>query len=231
MAKPKAMPKWVTPERQAHLVRLWAQFGNKCLLGHQTCSNLDHYIYREPKAVKVAKPVIVPCQDSNGEPIRDKHGEPIHIILYRALTSVIYEEKQARLYELKSERQIDTWQADDRGQRQAELKAERRQMHSLGERRYPLRGRFSNIAQDIFFDRQAQHYLEGLGISGLTFKPFAKVRIASSYMCLFVELGDTLKAVSKSKRRKAIRYGKALPPDTQRRIDILCSLAVRHYLK
>ena len=133
-------------------------------------------------------------------------------------------------YELFIEGLIKDWIADDRAQSQAEWETERRQIHSLGERRYPLRGQFNAIAQDIFFDSQAQHYLEGLGISGLTYKPFAKVRIASSYMRLMVDLGDTLKGVSKSKRRKAIRYGKALPPETQRRIDLLCSLAVRHYL-
>ena len=132
-------------------------------------------------------------------------------------------------FEAKIKDLIACWSADDRAQRQAEWQAERKQLHSLGERRYPLRGQFSNIAQDIFFAEQPQHYLEGLGISGLTFKPFAKVRIASSYMRLFVELGDALKGVSKTKRRKAIRYGKALPPQVQKRIELLCSLAVRHY--
>jgi len=43
-------------------------------------------------------------------------------------------------------------------------------------------------------------------------------------------LGDTLKGVPKVKRRKAIRYGKALPVQVQRRIEELCKLAVRHYL-
>jgi hypothetical protein len=100
----------------------------------------------------------------------------------------------------------------------------------LGERRYPLRGQFSAIAKDIFYAEQPSHYVEGLGISGLTFKPFAKVRIASSYMRLFVDLGDTLKDVPKVKRRKAIRYGKALPPEAQRRIEQTVRQAVKHYL-
>jgi hypothetical protein len=133
-------------------------------------------------------------------------------------------------FETKAKELIAHWSRDDRAQRQAEWEAERRQLHSLGERRYPLRGQFSTISQDIFFAEQPQHYLEGLGISGLTFKPFAKVRIASSYMRLFVDLGDALKGVSKTKKRKAIRYGKALPPMVQKRIELLCSLAVRHYL-
>jgi hypothetical protein len=169
------MPKWATPIRQAHLVRLFLKSGGFCVYGHRPCPYPSHH------------------------------------------------------YELFIESLIKDWVADDRAQRQAEWEVERRQLHSLGERRYPLRGQFSNIAQDIFFAEQPQHYLEGLGISGLTFKPFAKVRIASSYMRLFVELGDALKGVSKTKRRKATRYGKALPPQVQRRIELLCSLAVRHY--
>jgi hypothetical protein len=100
----------------------------------------------------------------------------------------------------------------------------------LGERRFPLRGQFSAIAKDIFYPEQPSHYVEGLGISGLTFKPFAKVRIASSYMRLFVDLGDTLKSVPKVKRRKAIRYGKALPPEVERRIEQAVRQAVKHYL-
>ena len=76
---------------------------------------------------------------------------------------------------------------------------------------------------------QPAYYLDGLGISGLTFKPFARIRIASSFVFLFVDLGDTLKGVSKSKRRKAIRYGKALPVNIQNEIHQLCRLAVRHY--
>lgn len=132
--------------------------------------------------------------------------------------------------EAKIKGMIAVWSADDRAQRQAEWQAERKRLHSLGERRYPIRGQFSNIGRDIFFAEQPLHYVEGLGVSGLTFHPFAKVRIASSYMRLFVDLGDTLKGISKSRKRKAIRYGKALPPEVQKRIDLLVSLTVRAYL-
>ena len=133
-------------------------------------------------------------------------------------------------YEVFIEELITDWKADDRAQRQAEWQAEKRQLHSLGERHYPLHGQFSAIGKDIFYANQPQYYLDGLGISGLNFKPFAKIRIASSIVYLFVDLGDTLKGVSKSKRRKAIRYGKALPNYIQSQIHQLCSLAVRHYL-
>ena len=133
-------------------------------------------------------------------------------------------------YEVFIEGLIGEWIADDRAQSEAEWRAERELLHSLSERREPIRGRFSAIAKDIFYSRQPQFYLIGLGISGLTLKPFAKIRLASSFVHLYVDLGDSLKGVSKSKKRKAIRHGKALPKATQESVDYICREAVRHYL-
>jgi len=133
-------------------------------------------------------------------------------------------------YEVYIEGLIADWKADDHQQDTAEWQEERKQLHSLAERRYPLRGQFSIISKDIFFSEQPLYYLLGLGISGLTFKPFAKVRLSSSYVNLFIDLGDTLKRVSKTKRRKAIRYGTALPLEVQKEVEQVIRLAVRHYL-
>jgi len=129
-------------------------------------------------------------------------------------------------YEIFIEDLIGDWVSDDRAQRLAEWQAERKAIHSLGERRLPLRGQFSAIGKDVFYGNQPQFYLLELGMSGLTYKPFARVRLASSFMHLHVNLGDTLKKVSKNKRRKAIRYGKI-----DRQIQELCKSAVKDYLK
>jgi hypothetical protein len=133
-------------------------------------------------------------------------------------------------YEVYIEGLIADWQADDRQQDSADWREERKRLHSLAERHYPLRGQFSSIAKDIFFANQPLFYLLGYGISGLTFTPFARVRLASSYVHLFVDLGDSLKGISKNKKRKAIRYGKALPMEKQREVERVCRLAVKHYL-
>ena len=164
-------PKWVTPDRQAHLVKLFLRSQGFCVFGHKPCPYPEHH------------------------------------------------------YEVFIENLIADWVADDRAQRQAEWQAERKAMHSLAERRYPLRGRFSNISKDIFYGNQAQFYLEGIGISGLTFEPFAKVRLASSFMRLHIYLGDSLKNTSKNARRKALRYGRLSETAYK-----LISLAVKHYL-
>ena len=170
-------PKWVTPDRQEHLVKLFVRSKGFCVYGHTDCPIPEHY------------------------------------------------------YEFFIEGLIADWKADDREQDSADWKAEQRRIHSLAERQYPLRGTFSAISKDIFFADQPQYYILGLGISGLTFRPFALIRLASSYVSLFVDIGDRLKGLSKSRKRKAIRYGKPLPLEYQKELASLCRLAVKHYLE
>lgn len=133
-------------------------------------------------------------------------------------------------YEARIKGIVADWKADDRAKDTAEWKAEQQRLHSLGERRYPIRGQFNNISRDIFFGNQPVFYLVGVGVSGITLSPFAKVRLSSSYANLFVDLGSTLKGISKNRKRKAIRYGKPLPPEKRREVWLVCSEAVRHYL-
>lgn len=128
-------------------------------------------------------------------------------------------------YEPYTERLITEWKADDRAQAVAVRKAEERALHGLAERG-PIRGQFSAIGRDVYFGQQPQYYIVGLGISGLTFRPFAKVRLASSYVHLFVDIGEALKGESKSRRRKAIRYGRGVPEAVRQEVG----KAVRHYL-
>ena len=133
-------------------------------------------------------------------------------------------------YSIYTEILIRDWKQSDRDDRLADWQAERRVIHSLGERTYPIRGRFSAIARDIFAGQQPLYYFQGQAVSGLTLKPFVMVRLASSYMRLFVDLGEALRGVSKSKRRKAVRYGKPLPRETEAIIRHKVIEAVRDYI-
>jgi len=169
-------PKWSSPPRKAHLVKLFLDSGGFCVFGHKNCLTPQHH------------------------------------------------------YELYIESLIDGWKAEDREQARLDWIAERKAIHSLGERKYPITGRFNNISMDIFHDRQPLYYLEALGIDGLKLQPFARVKLASSYMKLYINLGDSLRGTSKNKRRKAIRYGKELPKSIQERIHQQVWLAVRDYL-
>jgi len=132
-------------------------------------------------------------------------------------------------YEPFIEGLVGDWSAQDRAKRWADWQAERKALHSLGEVGR-IKGDFNAIARDIFFASQPLYYLEGLGISGLTFRPFAKVRLASSFIALHVDVGDAMRNESKNKRRKAIRYGK-VTPEVKKEVDRLCSMAVRDYRK
>ena len=132
-------------------------------------------------------------------------------------------------YHLYTELLIQDWKQLDRELASALWQAERKALHSTGGRTYPLRGQFSAISRDITAENRPLYYLEGQAVSGITLKPFVKVRLASSYMRLFVDLSEALKQVSKSARRKAIRYGKPLPPSTQTAIRRQVLEAVKDY--
>ena len=133
-------------------------------------------------------------------------------------------------YELFIEGVIADWKADDREARNLEYRLESIALHRLAEPKKPLRGRFSAISKDIWKSTQPLYYIESIGISGLTLQPFVKVRLSSSFMRLYVNLGDTLKGVSKSKKRKAIRYGKPLPLAIEQAINSLVKASVTDYL-
>lgn len=136
----------------------------------------------------------------------------------------------AHHYEVYIEYLISDWKSEDREQARLDWIEERKAIHSLGEPRY-REGRFGTISREVFFGNQPAYYLEALGISGLTLTPFAKIKLGSSYMRLYVDLGDSLRGASKNQRRKAIRYGKVLPKVIDERIAETIREAVRHYLK
>jgi hypothetical protein len=224
------MPKWASPERQTYLVKLFTESGSKCLQGHVNCPMLEHYAHIERKPGTIAKAVDVRCYDASGNTLKDKDGNALYLTVYQSQPIIEAEQTFVTQYELLSEIAIDGWKADTRQQSNLDWQAEARAMHSLGERKSPLRGRFSNISQDIWHDQQPLFYVECLGMSGITLTPFAKVKLSSSYMRLFVDLGDCLRSVSKNKRRKAVRYGKPLPKSVDNRIADKVWQAVKHYL-
>ena len=133
-------------------------------------------------------------------------------------------------FELFIEGLIYDWKADDREARRLEYRIESIRLHSLGEPRQPLRGRFSAISRDIWKSNQPLYYLEGLGVSCVTLQPFIRVRLSSSYMRLYVNLGEALRGISKSRKRKIARYGKPLPKTIEQTINELVRASVLDYL-
>ncbi|MBA7617502.1 hypothetical protein ES703_24817 [subsurface metagenome] len=134
-------------------------------------------------------------------------------------------------YELFIEGLIADWKADDREARAFEYKLESLRLHHLAEPRTPIRGQFSAISRDIYNANKPLYYLEGIAISGVTQEPFIRVRLSSSYMRLYVKLGSALRGISKSKKRKSIRYGKPLPPAIMQTVSELVKQSVNDYFK
>jgi len=124
---------------------------------------------------------------------------------------------------------IMDWVRDDLEGKRYEQRLADRELHRLNERG-ALRGHFNAISRSIFFDNQPMYELQGLGVSGLTFRPFAKVRIASSLVSLHVDITEALKPLSKCKKRKVIRYGKPIPSEILANVSEACALAVSRYL-
>ena len=224
-------PKWVTKKRQRELVSLFIEGGNNCLLGHNNCPIPEHYLHTETKINSIAKAVDVRCFDSNGNVLTDSNGNVLYITVYESENVIQQTHKLVTKYELQSDNAIKNWVSDDRQANQAIWKRERKAIHSLNERSYPLRGRFNNISSVIFHESQPIYYLEHIGMNGLTLKPFALVKLASSNQQLYVDLGTSLRGVSKNRKRKAIRYHKPLPSQASEMVTKLVGEAVKDYLK
>jgi len=123
---------------------------------------------------------------------------------------------------------IQEWIADDRAQSEAVWRMEQCAMHALHECGR-VRGRFNATDREVFFAKQPEYYLDGIGLDCRTFTPFAKIRLASSPQALHVFLGDSLRGLSRNRRHKVIRYGKPLPPQFYVVVDSAAAQAVRHY--
>jgi len=133
-------------------------------------------------------------------------------------------------YEVFIESLINDWKADDRETNRVEWKNERKIMHALNEKTLPMRGRFNGVSSDIWHDSQPIYYLESMGMDCLKLKPFAKVKLSSSYQHLYVYLGYSLRNVSKNRKRKAIRYNKPLPQSANDIVSKLIIEAVKDFL-
>jgi hypothetical protein len=132
-------------------------------------------------------------------------------------------------YELYIDKLVKNWIEADREETNSQIRLEYEQRHKIYARTFPLYGKFSGISKDIFYDSQPIYELEQMGISGITFKPYAELRLNSSNIRLQVDLGEILRPLSKNKKRKAIRY-KKISESVLNTIEVRCYQAVKHYL-
>jgi len=166
------MPKWATPERKAHLVRLFHKSGGFCVFGERPCPHPEAH-----------------------------HYEPFIDGVIRA------------------------WVLDDRAEAEVLWRLERARMHRVPDTHFH-QGRFDTVKRERFLEQQPEYYLVGMGVDAFTFRPVAKVRIPSTDMHLFVDIGPALPGVGKNARRKASRHGKTLPKEAQETVGRLIQKAV-----
>ena len=235
-------PKWITPRRQAYLVGLFNRNEGFCVYGHKPCkgqwltsskvvcswgkvcnspTNPDNSICKVPVLCNhrpEANKPILPCEVLHIN-FQTWHCSYANHACYKPFESH-YTQAETRL--------IKEFVNEDRQARLAIQKVDDIANHRTNDRTYPLHGQFSGVSQDIYFDQQPEYFIESLGVSGLNFKPFARVRLASSPIRLYVNIADMLKPLSKHAKRKAIRH-RHIPSKLYDRIDIACYQAVKHF--
>ncbi len=228
------MRKWVTQDRFQHLVDLFHRYGNKCLQGHLNCPDMTHYFEAVPVAMRYAVVKDVPCVDRYGNTQRNADGEVVYTQAYGIKLATgkdrIIQYRPNTLYEKLTAEIVRDWVRDDAEARAYLRKLEARGLHAFTSESGALRGNFNAISRTIYCDNQPMFYILGLGVDALTFKPYAKVRIAGSIVALHVYIGEALKTLSKCKRRKVVRYGKPLPAVMTAIVSEEAAKAVRHYL-
>ena len=212
------LPLWSTPERQAHLVRLFEEHGNECLQGHPVCPDLAHYVGHDMKMEWQAVESWKACVDSDGI----KTGQ--HIQVWGKRRVAVYEPILQRLYNKIAEAAIHSWIAEDRERRNYEWKLEQRQIQDGTYGRFG--GTFDPVARDVYVNGRPAYYLVGLGVNPFTFKRVALVRIPSTSIHLFVDVGEAIQEVSKNAKRKAMRHGRLRNGVLMEKIDELVKLAV-----
>ena len=125
---------------------------------------------------------------------------------------------------------IKGWIADDKVGQTALWRQEQRRLHHMTDERGWRNQLFDPVAKDVFFQQQPPYYLEGVGISGLTFTRIAKVRVSSTPVRLFVDVAESKQPKKLGQNaRKRLRRRAGLLMEEDRTIDQLCSAAVKDF--
>jgi hypothetical protein len=212
------LPQWSTPQRREHLVELFHKYGNLCLQGHPVCPDETHYKAGDFQIEWRSTPDIME--------FRTRSGEKTNIFVQawkRERVRVEGGHYPARLYNKVAEAAIESWKAEDRERRSYEWDMEQLQIFDGTYGRYG--STFDPVARDVYVNGRPEYYLVGLGVNPFTYKRVALVRVPSTLVHLFVDVGTVVQEVSKNARRKAVRHGK-VSGNLMDRIDLLCRAAV-----
>lgn len=184
--------------RANRLAQLFIEHGYKCNYGHYMCPIEEHYVHKfVRKAVKL---------DNKGNP------RVIFQDCYRVLKNCSTAsdnpsgERYLTKFDLMQDNLVKIWSMADREEIVATLKYEDGLRHNLNDR-LPLRGTFSGIARDIWYDNQPIFRITSIIFDPLEFKSLAKIVLTSDHSILYVDISHILTGLSKCAKRKISRYG------------------------
>jgi len=223
------MPK-LDDNRRTRLVQVFNETNGKCLHGHNysDCPDKSHDFRLESKLERVAIPKIQLCLNSSGNYILNRSGLRDYLEVYTVVKYQAQYLVKDNLRDWTIKKLLDNWTEYDRQEKNADWKSEYEIRHKLqSDRQYPLTGRFSGVAKDIFYDSQPVFYLEAICFDAIRSIPIAKIRLASRQEWLLVDLPKNL--FSKLGLRKAIRYNK-IAKTVQTIIDNACLQAVKTHI-
>ena len=214
-----SQPKWSTPQRREHLVKLFQAYGNQCLQGHPVCPDITHYVAHESRVEWRSTPDIMEFQTRAGE------NTNVFVQAWKREQVRVETPYLARLYDEVRENVIESWKAEDRERDSFEWKLEQQQIVDGAYGQYG--STFDPVARDVYMASRPEYYLVGMGVSPFTYQRVALIRIPSTHVHLFVEVGPAVQEVSKNAQRKARRYNKL--SGTLQTIDEVCKAAVRDW--
>ena len=118
---------------------------------------------------------------------------------------------------------IEAWIAEDRDTRQALWELEEERIHHADG--YRFGGDFDPVQRDEFMRQRPSYYLEGIGVSSVTMRQTAKIRVPSTNIYLFVDVSAATNKLGKNARKRLKRQGREIPAD----VHEICQRAIKSW--
>lgn len=240
-------PVWLDDKRKLTLIEIKNEFPLHCLQGHFMCKNESHYARFTNTFYTIGKESNEPIINDDIQTEHDASGNVvlkdwnkyktnadgntlfIKVVTPVKVTQPVYEMQY--YHELLIDNAVKCWSDDSRIEQLEQWHIDRKALHVLNEKSFPVRGRFNNISSVIFHENQPIYYIHSIGMSAVTMLPFVNVRLASSNDTIMVNLNnDDFKGMSKNAKHKITRYNKPMPTLTREHIEIKVKEAVKSYL-